>query len=182
MKREFLDETFDPASACLRVRAMTGLSFLVVFISGVVAGAMALSGDAPRASWLKGLGSALAPALGLLIVHTIWLGARVRGYRLVGDVLIVDRFLHKPRFTLAGLASVEPDRAAMSGARKIVGNDGLGAIAGRFHSGKLGPFRAYVTDPAHAVVLRWPDHVLVISPDRDFEFAEAVRPRAGLKN
>ena len=73
-----------------------------------------------------------------------------------------------------------PDRKALRGARKLVGNDGLGAISGRFRSKHLGPFRAYVTDPDHAVVLRWPDRCLVISPDQHSCFVETLRKRAGL--
>ena len=62
------------------------------------------------------------------------------------------------------------------------GNDGLGAIAGRFRSRELGTFTAYVSNKDNAVVLRWPDRVLVVSPERDYEFAKVVRAHAGLKD
>jgi hypothetical protein len=62
----------------------------------------------------------------------------------------------------------------------MVGNDGLGAISGRFRSKRLGWFRAYVTDGERAVVLRWPDRCVVISPDQPSWFIETVRKRAGL--
>ena len=81
------------------------------------------------------------------------------------------------RLPLAGLVAVETDREALRGAWKIFGNDGLGAYAGRFRSRKLGRFRAYVSDPAWAVVLRWPDRCLVVSPAQPGEFTDAVRAR-----
>ena len=81
------------------------------------------------------------------------------------------------RLPLAGLVAVETDREALRGAWKIFGNDGLGAYAGRFWSRKLGRFRAYVSDPNCAVLLRWPDRCLVVSPAQPGEFADAVRAR-----
>jgi hypothetical protein len=60
------------------------------------------------------------------------------------------------------------------------GDDGLGAVTGRFRSRRLGAFRACLTDAEHAVVLRWPDRCLVISPQQHSFFVEAVRKRAGL--
>jgi hypothetical protein len=69
----------------------------------------------------------------------------------------------------------------MRHAWKVHGNDGLGAVAGRFRNKRLGAFRAYLTDTEHAVVLRWPDRCLVISPQQDSFFLEAVRKRAGLR-
>ena len=44
-------------------------------------------------------------------------------------------------------------------------------------SRKLGKFRAYVSDPDCAVVLRWPDRCLVVSPAQPSEFTDAVRAR-----
>ncbi len=84
------------------------------------------------------------------------------------------------RFPLEGLKDVTPDREALRGARKIIGNDGLRAISGRFRSKRLGRFHAYVTDGERAVVLRWPDRCVVISPDQHSLFIETVRKRAGL--
>ena len=84
------------------------------------------------------------------------------------------------RFPLAGLVSASPDREALRGAWKMRGNDGLGAVAGRFRSKRLGAFRAYLTDAEHAVVLRWPDRCVVISPEQHSWFIETVRKRAGL--
>jgi hypothetical protein len=182
MARDHADLSFAPAPACGRVRFMTALSFCIVFAVAALCITMAARDMDHQAAWATGIAMTLAPGLGLLIVVLIWLGARVRAFRLVGAELIVDRRFHKPRFALAGLESIVLDRSAMEGAWKQIGNDGLGAIAGRFRSKKLGTFRVYLTNPENAVVLRWPGQTLVVSPDRSFEFIEAVRERAGLKS
>ena len=86
------------------------------------------------------------------------------------------------RFPLAGLVGATVDREAMRGAWKLYGNDGLGAVSGRYRSKRLGPFRAYLTDVEHAVVLRWSAGCVVISPQQHSYFVEAVRKRAGLSS
>ena len=112
-----------------------------------------------------------------IIVGVIWYGSSVRRFRLQGAELLIERRWHTSRFPLAGLTAVDIDRDALRGAWKIWGTDGLGAYAGRFHSKKLGGFRAHLTDPERAVVLRWPASCLVISPKHPNEFADAVRAR-----
>ena len=101
----------------------------------------------------------------------------MRRYRLSGDEIVIARAWLTVRFPLVGLTAVETDREALRGAWKIMGNDGLGAYAGRFRSKKLGNFRAYVSDPECAVVLRWPDRCFVVSPAQPGEFIDAVRAR-----
>lgn len=124
----------------------------------------------------------LAPLAGLILTGAVALFSRVCGYRLVERDLQVVRLGRINRYPLEGLTAVESDRAALQGAWKKLGNDGLGAITGRFSSRKLGPFVALVTDPAQAVILRWPDRCLVVSPDRTGYFVEACRERAGLRS
>jgi hypothetical protein len=123
----------------------------------------------------------LAPALGLLVVVPVAVHARVRGYRVASGELQVIRVGRVNRFALADLERVEHDPRAMEGVRKTIGNDGLGAVTGNFRSKKLGAFEAFVTDTARTVVLRWPDHVLVVSPERPGDFVEEVSAHAGLR-
>ena len=122
------------------------------------------------------------PGIAPAVVAALWFSARIRRYRLVGGELQIEMPLRTVRFPLEELNDVTPDREALRGARKIVGNNGLGSINGRFRSKHLGPFRAYVTDRDHAVVLRWPDRCLVISPQQPSLFVETVRQRAGLRH
>jgi hypothetical protein len=175
------DVSFAPAAPGGRVRAMTALSFGIIGVIAAVCVYQAVQEAGRAPTWVTGIGMALAPGLGAVIVAGVWFGARIQAYRLAGGELVIVRRFHQPRFPLAGLESAVLDRAAMEGARKRCGNDGLGAVSGRFRSRKLGTFHAYLTNPQHGVVLRWPDRVLVVSPDRGYAFIEAVRKRAGLE-
>jgi hypothetical protein len=182
MVRTFPNVSFAPASPGLRVRMMTLLGFsmvLVVFAAMGIAGWNAGKDDSPWVAWLA---MSLAPVISLAVVTLVWAGARIRAFRLVDGELVIDRLFDHPRFSLQGLESVSSDRAAMQGARKKVGNDGLGAVSGRFRSKKLGLFRAYLTNAEDAIVLRWADRAVVVSPDRGYAFVEAVRERSGLKS
>lgn len=169
------DAVFEPAAAGTRVRLYT-LLFPVIALVAAIAVHLLVHGRDPVARWFP----LVVPAILAPFYLLYWHGARVRRYRLTAEELRVERAFHTGRFPLAGLVSVVPDREALRGARRIVGNDGLGAVAGRFRSKRLGPFRAYVSDGDHAVVLRWLDRCLVISPQQHSLFVEIVRKRAGL--
>jgi hypothetical protein len=159
------------------VRLVNGLCLAVVGCLVVVAVAIIVGqGGALRQAWPPILGAVFAAALMLPIM----LYSRVHGYRLTQDELLVLRRNRQNRFALDGLRSVDVDPKAMAWSIKVFGNDGLGAVTGRFRNRKLGAYRAFVTDRAHAVVLRWPDRCIVVSPDRPEEFAVEVRRRAGL--
>jgi hypothetical protein len=169
------DHDFVPAPAGARVRVVTLLSFAAVAGMAVVVPALALRRH-PSPPWPPLLGVAVAA----VVLAAVWFTARIRRYRLSGAELQVLLPLRTVRFPLAGLQEVAPDRDALRGARKVAGNDGIGAISGRFRSRRLGRFHAYVTDREHAVVLRWPDRGLVVSPDQTAWFVETVRRNAGL--
>ena len=168
--RHLSDREFAPAPLGGRVRLMTWLSMVSVVVADAIVAVLLMERYPPWRVWS---GLLIAPAL----VGVIWYGALIRRYRLRGDEIVVERAWLTARLPLAGLVAVETDREALRGACKIFGNDGLGAYAGRFRSKKLGKFRAYVSDPACAVVLRWPDRCLVVSPAQPGEFVDAVQAR-----
>jgi hypothetical protein len=97
--------------------------------------------------------------------------------RLADNTLLVGR----KSYSLEGLVDAARDAKVLCGAYKRWGNDGLGAIAGRFKSRRLGRFDAMLTDTAKAVVLRWPDKTLAVSPDDPEFFILMVRKSAGLR-
>jgi len=169
------DAVFEPASAGTRVRLGTMLALVMGALVPLVLLVVILKERRPP-HWLAFIAPGIAPA----VLAAVWSTSRIRRYRVTGGELRVELPLRTVRFPLAGLVSAVPDRTALRGARKIAGNDGLGAVTGRFRSRQLGRFRAYLTDVEHAVVLRWPDRCLVISPQHHSLFVEAVRRRAGL--
>jgi len=168
------DETFAPAPAGTRVRVITAVVVLV-FVALVGIQAVALPRSRGTDYWI-GL---LAPLVAVPIVAAVARFSHIQSYRLDGDELVVVRPAFSVRFPLAGLVSIERDRDPMAGARKRRGNDGLGAVCGRFRSRKLGDFRVYLTDREHGVVLRAGAGTFVVSPAQPEIFIDAVRRRAG---
>lgn len=162
-----------------RVRLATRLCFVLLGVVAVADLALALwLRRLPRGVWSIGL----VPLIIAVILVPVTLLAQIRGYRLTRDELVVVRRNRQNRFPLAGLQGVDVDREAMAWSIKVFGNDGLGAITGRYRSKRLGAYQALVTDRERAVVLRWPDRCLVVSPDRPEEFAAEIRRRAGVRS
>jgi hypothetical protein len=121
----------------------------------------------------------LAPLVGLLIVLPVFFfqRSRVARFRIEENCLVVGR----KRYPLEGLADAARDPKIMSWAFKIAGNDGLGAIRGRYWSKRVGKFEAFLTDPEKAVVLRWPGRTVAVSPEDPEFFIMCAKSAAGLK-
>jgi hypothetical protein len=105
----------------------------------------------------------------------------VRGYELAPGELRIRRLFWDTRWPLdAGArATVRPN--AMQGSWRVWGNGGMFAISGHFSGSGLGRYRAFVTDPARTVILETRKGVVVVSPDRPADFAQAVSACAILK-
>ncbi len=171
-----LEDVEFAAPTGVRIKVVTWVSFGIV--AGFVIYNLALTQHLPaRKFWPV----ALAPLAGLLILVPVWVFARIKAYRLSAEELVVVRVGRVNRFALAGLESVAHDAQAMKGAWKTIGNDGLGAITGSFRSKRLGKFQGLLTDATRAVVLRWPERTLVVSPERPAEFVAAARARTRLR-
>ena len=115
--------------------------------------------------------------MGAPVVMRIASFFRIRWYELTRTELLVVRGCWRNHIPLAGLTSAEKDSEAMKGARKQYGNDGLFAIHGTFSSSKLGSFKAFVTDPANAVVLRGAGRPVVVSPENPSSFVDEITVR-----
>ncbi|MEM1116477.1 MAG: PH domain-containing protein [Bacteroidota bacterium] len=98
----------------------------------------------------------------------------VRGYAVEPGALVIDRLGWQTRLDLDGLESAEVDPDAMRGSIRTWGFGGPFAFVGRFRSRELGPYTAYATDRDLAVVLRWPDRTVVVTPDDPEAFAAAA--------
>jgi hypothetical protein len=121
----------------------------------------------------------LAPLVCLLITVPIFLYERsvTSQFSIEGNCLVLGR----KRFPLEGLVEATRDPKILRWAVKKRGNGGLGSIRGRFWSKRVGSFYAFLTDTENAVVLRWPDKVVAVSPaDPDF-FIYSARSAAGPK-
>lgn len=120
----------------------------------------------------------LAPALAVLVATVSFVRERAltAQFRIEDNVLV----LGKRREPLAGLVEAVRDPVVMKGACKRWGNGGAGAIRGSFRSKRLGKFYAFLTDTEHAVVLRWADKVVAVSPADPEFFIYSARKAAGL--
>lgn len=149
------------------LRWMTAVT-VAVLLALAAFGAATSGGDAYRLLALTVL--PLAILLGAIPFSIL-------GYRITGDFLLIRRPLWTTRVDLCGLREVRADPKAMSGSLRLFGNGGLFSFTGRFRNSSLGSYRAWVTDPARAVVLELPGRTVVVSPDRPAEMAGILRER-----
>ncbi|MDA8403886.1 MAG: YfcE family phosphodiesterase [Desulfobacteraceae bacterium] len=98
----------------------------------------------------------------------------IRGYELTKNAVYVKRLLWRTTIYLPGLTSVEINPAAMSKSFRTFGNGGLFSICGAFSNRSLGNYRAYATDPEKSVVLRFKNHVVVVTPHDPERFVSDI--------
>jgi hypothetical protein len=132
------------------------------------------------------------PVIGLAAIPgagTVWLAVMVfaplvilfaaaffmiRGYELTGSELFIKRLGWKSTLNLQNLQHAEVDPEAMKRSIRLFGNGGLFCFAGQFRNKKLGRYRAYATDHGLAVVLRFTDKVVVVTPGAPDRFVEQI--------
>jgi hypothetical protein len=102
----------------------------------------------------------------------------VRGYSVERDSILVHRLLWATRLQRTGLRSAVHDPSLISGGIRVFGNGGFFSFSGWFRNKALGTYRAYITDPSLAVVLRYGDKTIVLSPSDPDRFIAAVAPDA----
>jgi hypothetical protein len=114
----------------------------------------------------------LASVLGLLIGCALF---TIRGYHIERRTLLVKRLFWSTDIPLAHLESVTCDPEAMKGSIRLCGNGGLYSFSGLFRNKRLGNYRAFVTAPKNAVVLRFRDkNPIVVSPSDPAAFTAAI--------
>ena len=99
----------------------------------------------------------------------------VSGYELDGRCLRVRRLLWATPVSLTGIRKTYHDPGAMKRSLRVLGNGGLLSITGIYKNKSFGWYRAFVTDPRHAVVLVLPSRVVVISPSDPLAFIQQLR-------
>jgi len=98
----------------------------------------------------------------------------VRGYVLTDTSLIIKRLGWEHRLDLFRLISATVDPDAFRRSLRLFGNGGFFSFTGWFRNKKLGVYRAYATDARRAVVLRFSDKTVVITPDDPQKFAAEI--------
>jgi hypothetical protein len=143
-------------------RLLKGMSFGVVVLMVGIAVAAVIDG---RGFLILLLPLSLALALPFMI----------RGYVLEEDMLVINRLGWETKFSLEDLQSWEFDPKAMKGSIRLCGNGGLFSFTGLYRNKALGKYRCFVNDLNRAVVLRFPNRTVVVSPDDPAGFVEAIK-------
>jgi len=134
-----------------------------------IAGVMFGSGSGPI-PWL-----ALLP-LGIVVGGVMFM---IRGYVITAEALLVRRLGWTTRVPLDGLRSVRFEPDAMRWSIRTCGNGGLFSFTGWYRNKTLGAYRAFVTDPRRAVVLRFEKRTVVVSPGSPEAFVGELEGRCG---
>ena len=121
--------------------------------------------------------------MGMIVMPLLILGVAVffviRGYMVIDRQLLVQRLGWNSQLSLDNLVSVEYDPQAMRRSLRTFGNGGLFCFAGQFRNKRLGAYRAFATAPQLAVVLKFPDRTVVVTPDDPQKFVDAVNRLIG---
>ena len=115
--------------------------------------------------WLRLLPIALVPILASFAI---------RGYTIAPDSVLVHRLFWSTVLPRAGLQSARFEPNAMARSIRTFGNGGFFSFTGYYTNKTLGSYRAFVTDPARTVVLRYAGETIVVSPGEPEDFASSL--------
>jgi hypothetical protein len=142
-------------------------STMLIVVSVVITGVCLAAGYAAgRAQPFVGAAVMSMPVVALLFC--------VRGYTLEPGLLLVKRLLWTTEIPLRGLRSADADPTLLAGSWRTFGNGGFFSVTGWFYNKTLGRYRAFVTNRGDAVILKFVDRTVVVSPDPPGRFAEQV--------
>ena len=153
-----------PWGTMLKVISILGTVLLIGIFGGMI-----LSGRA--GAMIMIVLYSLIPLLTLFISLLF----TVKGYSISVNSFRIKRLLWYTDIDISMLKSVEFDPKAMTGSIRTFGNGGLFSFSGNYKSGKLGSFKAYVTDFKRCVVIITAGQTVVVSPDNPELFVEVLR-------
>jgi hypothetical protein len=159
--------------------------FTVVLAFGIVMAAVVFNAVAVAGKLMKGRPTSdrtivtLAPLVGLLITAPVFFYERSK----ISRFAIMDNVLElgRKRYPLEGMVAAARDPDVLRWAVRVFGNGGLGSIRGRYWSKRVGKFEAFLTGTENAVVLRWPDRVVAVSPADPEFFISCAKSAAGIR-
>ena len=121
-------------------------------------------------------GLSISPLITVLFGSILVLCAltAVRGYRLEGDTLVIERLGFDKRISLKGLTHAQHDKTLLYWHFRM-GNGGLFAFSGRFWTKRLGWFQLYGNDILGCpVLLELDGQKVVITPEYPDTFVKQV--------
>jgi hypothetical protein len=174
-----INQEFQSAPMGRRVVLTVALVFGII-LAAVLVNAALVAGRMMKGKALSDRTMAtVAPLAGLLITAPIFLYERskVSRFAIEDNVLV----LGSKRYPLQGLQQAGRDPDVMKWAVRVFGNGGLGAIRGKYWSRRIGRFDAFLTGTENAVVLRWPDRVVAVSPADPEFLITCAKTAAGIR-
>ena len=102
--------------------------------------------------------------IALLLIPAGCLPFWIRGYSVTDDAIRIHRLFATKVLPRDGLKSAEVLPHIMRGSIRLCGIGGVFSFTGFFWNRKLRTYRAYVSDPSLAVVLKFTNRPVVISP------------------
>jgi len=156
-----------PWGSALKTTSIFGTAILVILI--------AIGIDQVDTGRTWGVFLVALPAIVLLLS----IACVVRGYSLTEREILVNRLGWSTHLSLSNLQSVEGKADVTKSALRLFGNAGVFSFTGFYWNRELRLFRAFVTDPSRAVVLRYPKIAVVITPHDPQQFI--MRARTYLK-
>lgn len=172
-----VNQSFESAPMGRRAYFATVLTLVLIFL-GLTGSTLAFAFKGSRKSAADVTRMVIADSVvaAAAVVATTFERSRLARFRIEDDHLVLGR----KRYPLLGATAVELDPKALCWAVKKFGNGGLGGYRGLFWSRRMGSFTACATNPEKAVVIRWPDKTVVVSPaDTEF-FLHCARSAAKL--
>jgi Bacterial PH domain len=156
----------------------SSLIFSTIIFSAILLGVVliGLSVGEERSNFFWLLAMVVLP-LAILIASAL---DGIRGYKLTNDTLYIQRFGWNSKIPLAQLINAESDPQAMDNSLRTWGNGGLFGVTGWFRNSRLGSYQAYATNPKQAVILRFPQRAIVLTPDNPERFVEEVLARQSI--
>ena len=98
----------------------------------------------------------------------------IKGYQVSNGILLIHRLGWKTKLDLSDLESATSDPDAMKKSIRTFGNGGLFSFSGKYRNRKLGPYRAFATNPELSVILRFPGRVVIVTPESPTEFVRML--------
>ncbi len=115
---------------------------------------------------------ALLVLMGLIVLATAVFG--IRGYRVTAEAIEVRHYGWSQRWALRDMVDATMRPGIVAGSMRTFGIGGFFGYIGRFRNGLLGNYHAYLTDSSRAVVLRFLNDTLVVSPADPLAFVSQV--------
>lgn len=113
---------------------------------------------------------ALLP-LALIVVAALFV---IRGYSITPDTILVHRLFWDTKLSRNHIQSASFEPNALRSTIRTFGNGGLFSFTGWYHNTRLGSFRAFATDSARTVVLRYENKTIVLTPDNQDTFVREL--------